>query len=276
MKIINVSLSVIMIFCMTTLNIEAQNFEGIATYKSHRKMDLNIEEGDENSELKKQLHEQLKKQFQREYTLEFNREESIYKQVQELNKPMPPSNSGIQITISEGSDLLYKNVKDNRYANQTELMGKVFTIKDSLKTKDWELVNETKNIGNYTCFKAQFTEEYDTQTLTEQGEIEKVSKKRTTVAWYTPQIPISNGPQDFHGLPGLILEINDGELTLICSKIVINPEQAVEINEPDKGKVVSQEEFDKIEEKKNNELMERMKSRRRDGENVIISIGGQP
>ena len=276
MKIINVSLSVIMIFCMTTLNIEAQNFEGIATYKSHRKMDLNIEEGDENSELKKQLHEQLKKQFQREYTLEFNREESIYKQVQELNKPMPPSNSGIQITISEGSDLLYKNVKDNRYANQTELMGKVFTIKDSLKTKDWELVNETKNIGNYTCFKAQFTEEYETQTLTEQGKIEKIRKKRTTVAWYTPQIPISNGPQDFHGLPGLILEINDGELTLICSKIVINPEQAVEINEPDKGKVVSQEEFDKIEEKKNNEFMERMKSRRRDGENVIISIGGQP
>ena len=274
MKIINVSLSVIMIFCMTTLNIEAQNFEGIATYKSHRKMDLNIEEGDENSELKKQLHEQLKKQFQREYTLEFNREESIYKQVQELNKPMPPSNSGIQITISEGSDLLYKNAKDNRYANQTELMGKVFTIKDSLKTKDWELVNETKNIGNYTCFKAQFTEEYETQTLTEQGKIEKIRKKRTTVAWYTPQIPISNGPQDFHGLPGLILEINDGELTLICSKIVINPEQKVEINEPDKGKVVSQKEFDEIQKKKNEEMMERVRSGRKDGENVIISIGG--
>ena len=31
----------------------------------------------------------------------------------------------------------------------------------------------------------------------------------------------------YQGLPGLILEVNDGELTIICSKIVLNPEDKV-------------------------------------------------
>lgn len=252
----------------------AQNFEGIATYKSHRKVDFKLKEDDQNAELKKQLQEQLKRQMQREYTLEFNREESIYQQVEELNKPMPASKAGITITISEGTDVLYKNIKEHTYSNQTELMGKVFTIKDSLRSNNWELINETKNIGNYTCFKAQFVREYKNQTLTEDGEIEEETEQRTTVAWYTPQIPISNGPAEFHGLPGLILEINDGELTLVCTKIVINPEESIDINEPSKGKEVSQKQFDKIQEEKNKEMMDRMRSRQRDGENVIISIGG--
>ena len=41
-------------------------------------------------------------------------------------------------------------------ANKTELMGKVFLIKDNLVTYDWKLTGETKNIGNYTCYKAVF------------------------------------------------------------------------------------------------------------------------
>jgi len=37
---------------------------------------------------------------------------------------------------------------------------------------------------------------------------------------------------------------------------------------------VTQDEFDKIMNKKSEEMMERMQSRRGDGENVIIRIGG--
>lgn len=274
MKLLTFKMAIVTFIFIGIIKVEAQNFDGVATYKSHRKMDFNIKDEDENSELKKQLHEQLKKQFQREYTLEFNREESIYKKVEELDKPMPVAGHGMKITISEGSDILYKNLKENRYSNQTELLGKVFTIKDSMRSNDWELINETKNIGNYTCFKAQFTKDYEIKKLTAEGEIEVETKERTTVAWYTPQIPIPNGPQNFQGLPGLILEINDGELTLVCSKIVLNPEESIHIEEPDKGKVVSQAEYDKIQKEKNDEMMERMRSRQKDGENVIISVRG--
>ena len=128
----------------------------------------------------------------------------------------------------------------------------------------------------FPCFKAFFEEEYTTKTITEDGKFEDVTKERTTTVWYTPQIPVSNGPEDYFGLPGLILEINDGEVTLICSKIVINPEQSFEIKEPEKGKEVSQKEFDDIQEKKNKEMMEQFQSRRgsKHSEGFMIRVSG--
>ena len=63
------------------------------------------------------------------------------------------------------------------------------------------------------------------------------------VAWYTPQIPVSHGPAEYWGLPGLILEVNAGNTTMLCSKIVMNPKEELKIEAPDKGKIVSKEEY---------------------------------
>ncbi|ULC59301.1 GLPGLI family protein [Flaviramulus sp. BrNp1-15] len=260
---------------LTISNAIAQEFQGIATYKSHRKVDLKISSKNENSEMKKQIQEQLRKQFQQEYTLTFNKNESIYKREEKLQTPQP-AQSGFRIQIAQGSDIMYKNIKENRYTNKTEIFGKLFLIKDTLNNIEWQLVNETKNIGDYTCFKAVFNEEFTTQTLTEEGEIETVTKPRTTTLWYTPQIPINNGPAEYYGLPGLILEVNDGDLTLVCTKIIINPEERVSIEEPTKGKEVSQVEFEEIQDKKSKEMMEQYQSRKgnNDGNRVMIRIGG--
>ena len=264
----------LLIVLFINIYVQAQDFQGIATYKSHRKMDLKLDEKKVNSELQKQLQEQLKKQFQQEYTLKFNRNESIYKKNEKLDRPSPTS-SGMTITINQGSDLLYRNMKENRYANKTEISGKIFLVKDTLNPKKWELVNETKYIGEYACFKAVFKEEFTTKSITEEGEYEDVTKERVITVWYTPQIPVSSGPGEFFGLPGLVLEVNDGKLTLVCNKIVINPEKEFEIVEPTKGKEVSQKEFDEIRKKKRDEMMEQFQSRRRSGDdNVIIRMGG--
>jgi len=254
----------------------AQDFQGIATYKSHRKVDLKLGDKHVNDEMQKQIQEQLRKQFQQEYTLKFNRNESLYKKNEKLDRPTAPSSSGITIKINQGSDIMYKNIKESRYANKTEISGKIFLIKDTLKARKWELVNETKNIGNYTCFKAVFKDDYTTQTFNEKGETEELTKERTTTVWYTPQIPVSNGPENYFGLPGLMLEVNDGKLTLVCSKIVLNPNESFEIEEPKKGKEVSQKEFNEIQEQKREEMMEQFRSRRGrgDGERVMIRVGG--
>lgn len=263
---------VVTLFMVMMLN--AQEFQGVATYKSHRKMDFKSDNSKISSEIQKQLQDQLRKQSQQEYTLNFNRNESTYKKNERLEAPVP-STGGITISFSDGSDVRYKNIKDHRFTNQTELYGKQFLIKDSLKVQNWELLNETKNIGQYTCFKAQFTEEIKTQIFSEENGVETVMKEKTTIAWYTPQIPISNGPAGYHGLPGLILEINDGKLTLICSKIVINPEVAVSIDEPKKGKEVTQQEFNDIMEKKSKEMMDQMDTRGRSGTATsVIRISG--
>lgn len=264
-----------LLLLLFTANGIAQNFQGVATYKSHRKVDLKMNEEGVNADMQKQIQEQISKQFQQEYTLTFNKHESIYKKEEKLQAPNPIQ-SGMRIMISQGSDILYKNMKEGRFSNKAEIYGKVFLVKDTLTNQKWELVNETKNIGDYTCYKAIFKDEYTTETITEVGEIETVTKPRITTVWYTPQIPINNGPSQYFGLPGLILEMNDGDFTLVCTKIVLNPKEDIEIVEPTKGKEVSQKEFDDIMDKKSKEMMEQFQSRRGgqgDGERVMIRVG---
>jgi GLPGLI family protein len=269
--------NIIIIFTLLVVSkLEAQEFQGVATYKSHQKVDLKMKDDKMDDAQQKMIQEQLQKQFQREYTLKFNKYESIYKQETKLDVPQVPS-SGINIRVVQGYDIMYKNLKEQRYANKTEIYGKIFLIKDSLTTRKWQLVNETKNIGQYTCYKAIFEEEHTTRTLTEEGEFTTVTKPRTTTAWYTPQITVSNGPSNYFGLPGLILEVNDGELTLVCTKIVLNPEEIVEIAEPTKGKKISQEEFDDIRDRKTEERLEEFRSLssgRKSGKRVIFHVGG--
>lgn len=268
-------------FFFTTVISSAQNFQGKATYKTFRKVDFKMKVDGENSAMQKQIQEQLKKQFQQTYTLNFNKSESVYTQNKELSSPQT-NTGGVSIVIAGnggGTDVLYKNILNKEYLNKTEISGKRFLIKDQLEDYGWEMSSETKNIGNYTCYKAtRSREETRTSMSVTDGKPEEKKEKVTvtTTAWYTPQIPVSNGPGEFWGLPGLILEIQDGKLTIACSEIVMNPSDKVEIKVPKKGKKVNQEEFDEIMDKHSKEMMERFRSKRKskDGNSFSIEIQG--
>ena len=219
--------------------------------------------------------------FQKTYILNFNRSESTYKEDVKLNSPQPQIGGGnvfVQVVGNGGgNDVIYKNIKENRIANKTDLMGKIFLVKDEMTKYDWKLTGETKNIGQYTCYKATYEREVENMEIKMvDGEPKEVEKKemRTTTAWYTTDVPVSNGPGNYGGLPGLILEINDGDQTIVCTEIVLNPSNKIEIKEPEKGKVVSREKFEKISRKKAKEMMERFRSRRGDGHEMEIRIGG--
>ena len=264
-----------------TGSVFAQDFSGRATYKTHQKSSFELDSTTmaANPGIQEQMEAQMRKMFQKTFTLDFTKSESMYKEEQELDAPKGPSaNGGVMVMVMGGngsSDILYKNISENRMAHKTELMGKVFLIKDNLEAYDWELTGETKNIGNYTCYKAVYEkEEEDIQIDMIDGEVkeEKVTKKRTLVVWYTTDVPISNGPNNYGGLPGLILEVNDGDLTIVCSELVLNPKEAKEIKEPVKGKIVTREKFSKISLEKTKEMMDRYRSR--DGKGIEIKIGG--
>lgn len=261
----------------------AQEFTGVATYKSKRKVDIKLDSTQVNSEMHQKMMDMLKKQFEKTYILTFNKEESVYKEEESLGAPQPGGMEVVMINTG-GTDVLYKNTKEKRYTNQNDVFGKIFLIKDQLENVEWELGKETKNIGEYTCYKATFTKQEPKVVggISVNGNKDLDEKKEpemetiTITAWYTPQIPINNGPGNYYGLPGLILEVNDGSETVICSKIVLNPKNEVEITEPKKGKKVTKEEFDKIMEKKMEEMKERYSPRRGkgDGQEIEIRIGG--
>lgn len=68
----------------------------------------------------------------------------------------------------------------------------VYTYAESLQGQSWLIGPEKKKIHNYVCQKA---------TTTYLG--------RKYIAWFTPEIPVSEGPWKFYGLPGLILDVSD-------------------------------------------------------------------
>jgi GLPGLI family protein len=274
-------LKTFMLSCLISGSMFAQDFSGRATYKTHRKSSFELDSTTiaANPGIQEQMEAQMRKMFQKTFTLDFTKSESMYKEEQELDAPKGPSaNGGAMVMVMGGdgsSDILYKNILENRTAHKTELLGKVFLIKDNLVAYDWELTGETKNIGNYTCYKAVYEREEESieiNMIGDEAKEEKVIKKRTLVAWYTPEVPVSNGPYNYGGLPGLILEVNDGDLTIVCSELVLNPKEVKEIKEPVKGKIVTRKKFGEIAKEKTKEMMDRFKSR--DGKGIEIKIGG--
>ena len=263
-----------------TGSVFAQDFSGRATYRTHQKSSFELDSTTiaANPGIQEQMEAQMRKMFQKTFTLDFTKSESMYKEEQELDAPKGPSaNGGVMVMVMGGdgsSDILYKNISQNRMAHKTELMGKVFLIKDNLVAYDWKLTGETKNIGIYTCYKAVYEREEESIEINMiDGEVkeEKVTKKTTLVAWYTTDVPVSNGPNNYGGLPGLILEVNDGDLTIVCSELVLNPKKVKEIIEPVKGKIVARKKFEDIAKEKTKEMMDRYKTR--DG-GMRIQIGG--
>lgn len=208
------------------------------------------------------LAEQLDQAFTDDFILEFTQEESLFRKQPKLKKPNL-KNEGITISRSLMGDdeIHYKNLQKSEFLNSKELYGKQFLIKDDIETPDWKLSNESKTIGDYVCFKATYVPKADESDDSEEKWIKEEKDNKEIVAWYTPQIPLKNGPMEYDGLPGLILEVQDGDLKFLCTKIVLNPEEKIEITAPRKGKKVNQKEFKAIVKQKSAEMMENLKTK---------------
>ncbi len=275
---------------LALVSLNAQDFQGVATYQSKTSIDFNFEGRNIPEARRQEILENMKRAMERTYLLTFDRTASLYEQEESLETPGGGGPGGFRMAFGRlGDGMYYKNVQEQGYRNQTELFGKVFLIRDSLQNWQWKLGSETKKIGNYTCYKATAIREVDTARINrmrqrfgppppEPGAArDSVAKDSTRgnsllsrletpedqeiVAWFTPEIPVSQGPGPYWGLPGLILEVNDGSTVLLCSKIVLNPEEKVRIEPPSKGKEVTQLEYEDIMEEKMMEMSERFRSR---------------
>ncbi len=230
-----------------------------------------------SEERKKQIKDRIKNMLEKTYVLNFTKEESVYKE--EAKLAAPRAGRGFRFG-GLGGGTKYKNIKEGKFLESTESFGKKFLITESIEKPNWELGSETKQIGNYTCFKATLIKKTNaldwrnmrgrkggdkkkdsakTQKITKEIEL---PKEVVVTAWYTPQIPVSNGPGNYWGLPGLILEINEDRTTVLCSEITMNPSEKFEIKEPTKGKEVTREEYAEIMKKKMEEMREMFKNRR--------------
>ena len=271
--------SVFAIFCFT-IGLFAQDFQGKAIYESRLTTAPDFGGREMPEAQKKRIMESMKSASERTFILTFDRTTSYYVEDEKLEAPGSGGFGGRfrMMGMMRGGTpdgKLYKNTKEGQFVNQVEAYSKIFLIKDELKKPEWQMGAETKKIGNYTCYKATLTIPIDTTGIGEmtrrfrrpgsQSQQRAIPTERHVTAWYTLDIPISQGPSNYWGLPGLILEIEEGNTTLVCSKIVINPKESIVVEAPKKGKEINQKSFDEMMVKKRQEMMENFQQRGRGG-----------
>ena len=256
----------------------SQEFLGKAYYMS--KSTVNMDWMNNMSpERAKYIKARMKTALEKNYILDFDSKSSYFKE--EVTLDAGGSGGGgfnwMQFVVGPDQGDIYKDVQEKMYINKRELFGKVFLIKDNIEPTKWVMTGESKKIGQYNAFKATYTKEVEEQVFSfsrrqQQNNDEEnnnpaqpKTKLVTMTAWFTPEIPVSTGPAMYGGLPGLILEISDGNRTMLCTKVVINPKEKIKIKEPSKGKIVSNLEFKKIQEDKMKEMRERYNGGRNRG-----------
>lgn len=269
---------VVCCFLVIGTSVIAQNdFQGKAYYQSKTAIDMSrFERPGMSEDAKKRMADRLKNVFEKTYILTFNKEESIYKEEEKLEAPSQGERDGrfTSLMSSYTSGPQYKNVKEALLLQDQEFFGKQFLIKDPLEKLDWVMHGDTKQIGNYMCFKATAKKKIAESGFSnfgpprrgEENQNEAHAKSENikqdelrevdVIAWYTMQIPVSQGPADYWGLPGLILEINADKTTLLCSKIVLNPAEKEKIKKPTKGKEITTQAYNATVKSKTKEMRE--------------------
>ena len=258
-------------FLLLGFFVNAQEFQGKAEYFSKRiqKMQVNKapEEQGMSPEMEKAFQEAMKSATEKQYSLSFTKSECLYEEVEQLEKPEAQATGGVTFKIAfSGEGKKYLNLKENKSITEDEIFGKEFLIVEPLDKPNWKLVNETKKIGEYNCYKAELLIQVTEKQIEEYKEFLKKEetkpslfkmeepKDKVIIAWYTPEIPVSFGPNNYWGLPGLILEINEDETIILCSKVTLSNKEKTKIKVPNTGDKVTQKKFDEIQKKKTDSM----------------------
>ena len=231
-----------MLMAFTFLQVVYAQNQGIALYDVTRKM----EAPDASDEEKQRFASLMAGMNTAQKRLDFKNGESIFYDItgeKEMSSSDVDATGGerkMVIKVAKNEDEYYKNFAENKYINKRDLFGKKFIINEAIVKYHWKMANEQQVIAGYTCMKA----------------IAENDKGEPIVAWYTPSVAIPNGPDEYGGLPGLIvaLDVNNKERYYELKSLDLGAE--VTIVKPSKGDKVSKKKYDELAEQKRKEMQE--------------------
>lgn len=233
-------LYIVFIILILGITGKTQNIQVI--YREQTKLPSNIEGVDDPLML-----EAIKAQIVdlgKNMTLTYANGESIYKEqvLNELNEQSDFSNNtNVVYSYAKGIGGVYKNQKTKQIVSQEYILDKSFLIIEPLLSCDWQITQEEKIIENHTCVKAV---------------------SGNLVAWYCPEIPIPDGPSEYSGLPGLIMEIETEFEKIFVKTINLSYSLDKPIVPPKEGKKISREKYEKT-------LAKKMKNQNISDDNTV-------
>jgi len=161
------------------------------------------------------------------YDLIFSGDRAIYKAGREL--PKVPGSGQSTISYGRNNNVLFSNYSNQQRVKKAMVFDEEFILDDSLPPIEWKIGQEIRNIAGYSCRKA----------------VGRIYDSVYVVAFYAEEFVVKGGPEGFHGLPGMILQlaIPRYNTVWIATKIELAAIDESEINPPTlKGKKTSKEE----------------------------------
>ena len=158
----------------------------------------------------------------------------------------------VDVQSYDDEDYYWKDFSNNqlellKYTNNAQ-----YSVKDKLPTVDWELDFDAQRILGYNCNSAFAKNDCLLGTTFD-----------TIKVWFTTEIPISNGPYLFHGLPGMILKIEMSnwqvKRTIVAKEITLNKTAEIVIPTIKADKEVSFDELCQIKNESQKKLRKRVK-----------------
>lgn len=227
-------LTITLLYCHIGLHAQ---LSGVVTYEEIMKITF---------EVPAEFKDMISNESKSKKVLIFNETESIYRNAPEetnVASEIEAQQGGMRMRFMgmRNNNETYKNLSDGTIIERQDFMGREFRITGQ-EPIAWKMTSEQKKIGDYLCMKATYMR--DTIPV---------------AAWFTPQIPVSNGPGSIGQLPGLVLEVevNNGSMVISAVDIDLRPlreEEAIVM--PDKGKEITREEFNKLRDEKLKEMRE--------------------
>lgn len=229
-----------MLLIAGTLYTFGQIKTGIVEYEEVIKFEIKLE-----GEMKAMMRD-MPKERKANKVLYFDEESSLFTKSEiEVEHDMSGFSGegrgrGMRMRMGGPGSIVFTDLEDKEVIEQREFMTRMFLITSELPVTEWKISGKQKMILNYPCMEATTV---DTAGI-------------LTTVWFTPSIPVQSGPSRFCNLPGLVLEanVNDSSMLITAKSISEEVPNKELLIKPKEGKKVTQEEFDQIVKEKLEEM----------------------
>lgn len=240
---------------------QAQTTQGRVVYE--RKVNMHKRLPPEAEQMKAMIPE-----FQVSKTeLLFNGAQSLYKNLPEEQDQMPTGSmegGGGRMFMRMGgggpNDETFRDYENEKMVESRELGPKKYLIEDSLRTMKWKLEQDTMTINGKLCYKATTNMpapnrgSFRTTTTANGQQVSDSTRNRPqtppqpmqVVAWYCPDYETQAGPENFFGLPGLIMKVDVDNGFMVTTAQTIGELDKQVVKAPTTGKKITREEYRKM------------------------------
>ena len=252
MKKIQLLLGMMIALISISTSIAAQMKEGKISYERKINMHRNLPD----PQMKSMVPEFRTDKFE----LIFNESVSLFRSVVDDEAPDPFANAGgggggMRMNFRMPTANTFTDVSKQMQYEERAFFEKEFLIIDSLKQYKWKLSEETKTIAKQLCKKAttMITAPQMRMRVSIGGggnntdtaaNTPRAPKETELVVWYAENIPVSFGPDNYSGLPGVIMEIDqDNGATVTTAVEVSTKYPKKELVAPTKGDKMNRAQF---------------------------------